>query len=127
MQVAWLAGLLEGEACFSIGTRKIKGKEYKRVCIQLVMTDEDVMLRAANMLGATCRPEPWRKLSTKPTWRANVYGSKAIGWMMTIYQFMGERRQEKIRECIRVWKEAPGRTNKERATLSMRNEAVQYA
>lgn len=33
MGIAWMAGLLEGEACFCLGRRKVKNKEYKRVLI----------------------------------------------------------------------------------------------
>jgi hypothetical protein len=36
-----------------------------------------------------------------------AFGTDAIGWMMTVYSFMGERRREKIRSIIAQWKASP--------------------
>jgi hypothetical protein len=38
-----------------------------------------------------------------------VRGVDAIGWMMTLYSLMGQRRKAKIRECIAYWKTRPGK------------------
>lgn len=118
MDIAWLAGLLEGEACFMVGDRRVKGKTYKRIYVQLVMTDRDVMDRAAGLLGTRVCEMPWRPLSTKETFRTSVHGDKAAGWMMTIYSLMGERRKQKIEKCLSTWKASPGRTKVQRARLS---------
>jgi hypothetical protein len=114
LDIAWLAGLLEGEACFMTGNRVVKDRLYKRIYIQLVMTDRDIIERAAGLLGTAAKPMPWRPLSTKDTWRAYLCGDRAAGWMMTIYTLMGERRQQKIRECLAVWRASPGRTRNQR-------------
>jgi hypothetical protein len=115
IDIAWLAGLLEGEACFCVCDRRVKDKTYKRIYIQLVMTDQDVVERAANLLGTSAKPMPWRNNGmTKPTWRAYLCGDKAAGWMMTLYKLLGHRRQAKIRECLSAWKASPGRTKLQR-------------
>lgn len=98
-ELAWLGGLLEGEAAFML--RKGSPK------IGLQMTDKDVMDRAAAILGVPVGAysrKPKGKESYKPVWHLAVHGSRAIGWMMTLYQFFGERRQAKITEVIERWK-----------------------
>lgn len=93
--LAWLGGLLEGEASFT--------DSRGSVAIQLQMTDADTIARAAAILGVEVR-KPWvRKDGYKPVHSCYVLGPRAIGWMMTLYQFFGERRQIRIREIIAKW------------------------
>jgi hypothetical protein len=94
--IAWLGGLLEGEAAFT--------DSRGSVAIQLAMTDADTIARAAAILGVNVRA-PWvRKDGHKTVHSCYVLGYKAIGWMMTLYQFLGERRQARIREIIAKWR-----------------------
>jgi hypothetical protein len=99
MDIAWLAGLLEGEGWFGL-------KDKKWPVIGLQMTDCDIVIRAAFLLGVKSPEKPyyWKRKNHKPTWKCGIYGSRAIGWMMTLYQFLGERRREKIRFIIEQWK-----------------------
>jgi hypothetical protein len=96
--IAWLAGLLEGEASFG----------YYKGCptIQLQMTDEDVINRVAALTGARIK-KPWRPKG-KPTYKlvhqCGIRGMRAIEWMQTILVFMGERRRAKIVEIVAAWK-----------------------
>jgi len=119
LDIAWLAGILEGEACFCIGSRKVGEKTYKRITIQLVMTDKDIVQRVAGLFGTRCCDMPWRDGSVKPTYRVACTGDRAAGWMMTVYRFMGERRQQKIKDCLLAWRRSPGRTNLQRATARL--------
>lgn len=94
-ELAWLGGLLEGEASFT--------DSRGSVAIQLQMTDADVIERAASILGVNTR-KPWaRKDGYKPVHSCYVLGPRAIGWMLTLYQFFGERRQARIREILEKW------------------------
>ena len=102
IDIAWLAGLLEGEGCFLV----IRGS-YP--AISLGMTDEDIIVRASIMLG------------TKVSHSGNMYttqvsGLRAIPWMMTLYTFLGKRRREKVAKIIRLWKS----TTQHRAPRGMR-------
>ena len=97
-ELAWLGGLLEGEAAFMI--RKGCPK------IGLQMTDLDTMERAAAILGVpvgSYSRKPKGKETYLPVWHLGVHGTRAIGWMMTLYQFLGQRRQAKIRSIIEEW------------------------
>lgn len=99
--IAWLAGLLEGEASFMLK----KGNTI----IRMQMTDKDVMDRAAALLGtkvADYGRKPKGKPSYLPVFHLAIHGTKAIGWMMTLYTFMGERRRAKILQILDHWKAA---------------------
>lgn len=95
-ELAWLGGLLEGEASFT--------DSRGSVAIQLQMTDEDTIARAAAILGVEVR-KPWaRNDGYKPVYSCYILGSRAVGWMMTLYQFFGARRQARIRQIIEKWR-----------------------
>lgn len=102
--IAWLAGLLEGEGSFSVVSFMPK--------IQLSMTDEDIVQRAASILGTNVTgPYKSKQLTKaggakKPVWYVNVTGSRAAAWLMTIYTLMGGRRQQKIYGVLAKWKES---------------------
>lgn len=112
--IAWLAGLLEGEACFTCFKSTVVRKNYRnkrnytttcyRFEISLRMNDADVVYKAADLLKVK-RSEPLP--SAPKLHRAIIAGRRAIGWMMTIYPFMGERRRARIKEIIAVWKTRP--------------------
>jgi hypothetical protein len=99
--IYWLAGLLEGEGSFVAHRRSTK----RGIVISLKMTDRDVVERAQRILGACAVYEvAIRPPSKKPSFAINISGRHAAGWMMILYQFMGERRRAKIVECLQFWK-----------------------
>lgn len=94
-ELYWLAGLLEGEGCFAI-----RGTGHNPI-IQLIMTDLDVVIRAAELMG--CHKVIKNKIyskSGKPLYRTTLYGKSAIEIMKLVLPVMGKRRSEKIKECI---------------------------
>lgn len=96
IDIAWLAGLIEGE-----GNISINGRAFT---IRMKMTDRDVIYRAADLLGGPIyegkRPQPhW-----KPTWVTQVKGAPAAGWAMTLYPWLGQRRRQQVREGLAEWR-----------------------
>lgn len=96
--IAWLAGLLEGEGCF-LGAPP---SSPNQPLITVVMTDLDVIQRVADMFGCsvvtihTDRQNPrW-----KPTYKARMGGSKAVSMMHLLRPMMGARRQAQIDKAI---------------------------
>lgn len=89
----WLAGLLEGEGCFSVSK---KGK-YAYPKISLNMTDRDVVLRASKLLQSTppCRV---KNKGGRDTYQTNITGSRALVMMRKLMPFMGTRRRARIKE-----------------------------
>lgn len=100
LDIAWLGGLLEGEGSFMMG----KSNDPR---IQMQMTDRDTMERAASILGVPVSSyvrKPKGKASYLPVYGLGVTGHRSIAWMMTLYKFLGNRRQAKIREILEKWK-----------------------
>lgn len=96
-EVAWLAGLLEGEGSFNNAT-----KGYPRV--QMVSTDHDIVIRSAklveaNVLGPYSNTK-W--LGKRPQYRWYVNGPRAIELMSLLLPWMGERRSAKMAEALDV-------------------------
>lgn len=101
-EIAWLAGLLEGEAHFGISNRS-----SPRISVK--MTDLDIIQRISHLFDSTVYgPSPNRSGRGKDMYFTYACGNKGVAWMMTIFPFMGERRQQRIRESIAIWKAAPG-------------------
>lgn len=105
----WLSGILEGEGSF--GVRKVvrRGdtlhapRRYSDPIIQLSMTDEDVVRRAAALLGAWCNRYDKTGPNRKPRWATSVVSGRAAAWMTILCPLMGSRRQERIREVLAGW------------------------
>jgi hypothetical protein len=91
--IAWLAGLLEGEGYF--GVNRSGTGTYPTITLE--MTDEDVVRRAAAALGAirVTRDEP-RDGRWRTTYVATISGSAAAEWMRRLRPLMGRRRTQAI-------------------------------
>ena len=113
--VAWLAGLLEGEACFGRthgGTSPILYPS-----IQVGMTDRDVIHRVARLWSnQTIHLNCYRKGSYKPMYRAQQSGIPALVTMLDVFPWMGERRRKRIEALLSTWEhtfpQRPGRPRK---------------
>jgi hypothetical protein len=100
-QIAWLAGLLEGEGSF--GMWNGSNAPY----IQLAMSDGDVVMKAAALMQSSVRRYESRDSNRKTMWHTRTHGTRAVGWMLSVYLFMGERRQARIREVMQAWLSSP--------------------
>ena len=93
----WLAGLLEGEGCFTYSHGRYPS-------IQLSMTDLDIVERAADLLGVTVGKARGKKFSHhKQQWRCHLYGLRAAEMMRLLRPLMGERRGERIGGILADW------------------------
>jgi hypothetical protein len=114
-EIAWIAGLLEGEGSFSLNGRACSSPR-----ISIGMTDEDVIRKAHALFRTPNKvygPYTYgRPARLKPIWHIHVTGRLAAAWMMTLYSLMGQRRRAKIRECLGMWRR--GETHKQRAIKS---------
>ncbi len=102
--IYWLAGLLEGEGCFTFNSRL--------PMIKIEMTDKDVIVVARNIVSpainiTTRIQKPRFAENYKPLYGFQINGSKAVQWMMTLYSLMGERRKSRIKEVLNEWKSIP--------------------
>ena len=109
VDLAWAAGLLEGEGYFTwVNGYPVVGVE---------MTDRDVVDRFAALFpGPRGRKVMHRKNknytagSDTPrldSYRYEVQGGTAIAIMLTLFPFFGERRRARIKEMVVSWRSAP--------------------
>lgn len=96
-ETAWLAGLLEGEGCFSF-IRRPKGPAS--VGIWLTMADHDVVGRAAKMMNSQTHSQD---RGGKTYWRTSPGGYLAVDVMRRIEPHMGARRRDRIAELLEHW------------------------
>lgn len=91
--LAWAAGFLEGEACFT----DCGGHSHR---VEACNTDFESVERLLELFGGkvhVCTPAP----RCKKTWRWGVYGARARGVMMTVYGFIrSARRKAAIRNVL---------------------------
>lgn len=104
-EIAWLAGLLEGEGCFQMF--KSSSPKKGTPIIALNMTDQDIVQRAAALLDG-CTPKATPRFAKdghalKTMYNTRRCGGRALGWMLTLYPFLGVRRRSKIREIVAQW------------------------
>ena len=109
-RVAWAAGILEGEGCFSIHTRKDNGR--KQLAIHCEMTDEDVILELQSVLGvgSVCyRTNDKNRADNgkrKPSWILSIQSQQQIfNTLIRIGPFMKCRRGGKIAEMFEILEE----------------------
>jgi hypothetical protein len=114
-EIAWAAGIIEGEGCLIsgeyLGKRAVyKGKQYpiRNFRLAVEMTDLDVLQRLKHILGGHCtlrkRTPPSLNPKHRDTYILVLNGNELAGWLMTIYAYMGVRRRAKIREALGMWK-----------------------
>jgi hypothetical protein len=102
--VEWLAGLMEGEGCF---TRQRGRTGTITPIVSVVMTDRDVVESARVLMegigGRAIRLQSRGLMSGKTAWDARTSGMPAIKIMLAVLPFMGERRAHAIRRLITAW------------------------
>jgi hypothetical protein len=106
VEVAWVAGLLEGEGSFGFTTGRAGGRRYPR--IEMVSTDRDVVVRLAEVLGGRVNGPYHTKHvgfaasgNVKPQWRWRLNSQVAvIEVLKAIRPFMLSRRGARIDELL---------------------------
>jgi len=103
IEIAWLAGLLEGEGCFTTN------RYHSSPMLRVGMTDRDIIDRVSGYFKRPVRPEKLYSPRHKQVWRTSVHGDRAAGFLMTLYPFLGARRQQTVRTALEKWRVAPGK------------------
>ena len=105
VEIAWAAGVLEGEGCFSVFKRKDR-PNTTTAAIFLEMTDEDVVVRVRDAfnvgtINTRKRSDPRRK----PSWCWAVQNKTDIKTVLElIVPYLGIRRTAKVKELLQVCK-----------------------
>ena len=102
-QLHWLAGLLEGEGCFSYAASPT---------VTVGMTDRDVVERVAVLFKRNVNG-PYRYIAkNKPVYYTHIHGAAAVAWMGVLQPLLGQRRQARIVEIIQRWNCAPSKAHR---------------
>lgn len=95
--IAWAAGFCEGEGTFQNST------------VALPQTNNlDCLIKLQRLFGGSITDRTFPNggfTNSKPQKLWKICGSRARGFMMTIYPFMGTRRQGQIRKALNINKE----------------------
>ena len=114
--LAWLAGLLEGEGSFLAGPPSAP----RSPAVQVSMVDRDIVERAAELLGVSVMVIPSRREGWRTAYSARVRGARAVLWMERLRPLMGSRRQAQIDRAAASYAPDPRRLLSEaRATEAL--------
>jgi len=104
LELGWAAGILEGEGCFFVTTRKTaKYGPYVYARVMVCMTDRDIIERLQHVTGVGVleRVRQRKDPKHKPISQWIVCrNQEAIELMVAVYPHMGTRRQARIREVL---------------------------
>src|ERR1700739_4570225 len=92
--IAWVAGLLEGEGYFAIKTTG----HYRRPHVQLRMTDKDVVEKFAALVGLKIQSMGGERENRRTIWNCTVAGWHAVDLCRVGRDHMGVGRQTKLDE-----------------------------
>lgn len=99
-EIAWLAGLLDGEGCFDFHMNSKSGRKFPRIRIQ--MKDLDVIKRVKDVMGGgqICK-ETGRKKNHSTTYILRQCKRDELAVILPlILPWMSKRRAERIKEMI---------------------------
>jgi hypothetical protein len=101
----WVAGLLEGEGCF---TRKSSGTA-RNIVVTCHMTDLDVLEKLVAYVGAGYLLGPYKngQVGNKVRWVYNLHGLRAYHLMKTLLPHMSSRRQIRISQLLQDFDAVP--------------------
>lgn len=106
VDLAWLAGLLEGEGTFVVHHEPARERRRASVVIRIAvhMTDRDVVERVRDIVGlGTVLRRPPSKPHHKETFRWAISAkAPTLKLMQTLRPHMGERRAAQIDRCIQA-------------------------
>jgi hypothetical protein len=111
--IAWIAGLLEGEGYFGIDNRSKDRYEVSNTppapFIKISMVDEDIIERLSQLLDKSYFSPTRKTVTGKQVYTLHLgEKEKVLFVLQKILPYMGVRRGERITECIshlQTWKE----------------------
>ena len=105
-EVAWAAGLMEGEGCFSVVTQRQthNGKEYEYLYpdVSMASTDEETIARFTKVVGAGRVYGPYPRPGKDVWWWKTRRPDEVIRVCEMLYPWMGTRRREAMDKVMRL-------------------------
>jgi hypothetical protein len=111
-EIAWLAGLLEGDGSFQLHDNGSKGKKNKCPLIALSMLDLDVVERVSKIFGCNIgkylTPKKDKYIYTARTGKRSIVEPL----ILALYPYMGARRKEQINKMFTWYDQHPVKNKK---------------
>jgi hypothetical protein len=98
-QMAWLAGLMEGEGSFARGSPA----KPRRPTASINMTDEDVIIRVCELWGTRLWTLKVKEPRYKPAHRTELVGGSAVAMMLILRPHLCARRQDQIDDAMATY------------------------
>jgi len=132
-QIAWIAGLLEGEGSFGIDRRSAKRYQNSKAppspFIKIAMVDEDVIAHLSSLLDKPYYLPKRLTVKGKQVYQLHIGEKKKVLWILQrIRPYMGMRRGEVIDECLTLlqewetWVENGGRSEQAAYANKIKNQ-----
>lgn len=93
-EIAYLAGILDGEGCLTIelrkGTGKYEGRRYTRPLVHVVNTDLGLLAWIQERFGGRINPQPVGKASerAKPCYRLTWHNATAVDLVRVVQPYL---------------------------------------
>ena len=100
--LAWAAGLFEGEGTITMRRQAQRGYSYEYWGLAIAMTDEDVVRRFHEVieLGRVTGPVPTKGGQPIYIWRSSSQPD-IYAVLAALYPWLGGRRRSRAEECLR--------------------------
>ncbi|BDA51901.1 hypothetical protein COCOBI_pt-2040 (chloroplast) [Coccomyxa sp. Obi] len=105
IEIAWLAGLIEGEGSFGLDARSATQYKISRAppspYMRISMIDEDVIERVGKLVNKKCFSPTRRTVTEKQVYAVHVGDRATLSWLLPrLFPYFGKRRQEAVQECL---------------------------
>lgn len=105
-EIAWLAGIYEGEGSCSI-------TNGRAIRIEITMTDKDIIDRICNLTGlGRVRILPSRNEKYKQAFNWGLGSLNAVSFLNVIMPWLGERRAARAKAAVKNWTTNKRQANK---------------
>lgn len=102
-EVAWAAGLFEGEGCLTINHKSYKSGVHSYPRVQMNITDKETLDRFHEVVGVgkIYSHKNGSYLSNKPQWRWQIATKEGVREVIEqLYPWLSERRQARANELL---------------------------
>ena len=108
--IAWLAGLLEGEGNFGLDKRSSKrytnSSSPPAPYIQLSMIDEDVIQKVSKFVQKNYKPLNRKTTTNQTVFKVSIGDRETLRYLLPlIFPYLGSRRKKQVQECLDALKD----------------------
>ena len=108
IEIAWLAGLLEGEGSFGLDARSAKRYNVSTAppspFLRISMTDQDIIERVSKLVNKKYFSPKRLTTTGKRVYIVHVGDRATLGTLLPrLFPYFGKRRQETVQKCLDEW------------------------